>query len=105
MIPASVWYIYFGSQVSDYTGPLSDVDLGILFSKDVDVQQVSSELAHRLSSVLCGMSVDIVSLSTAPVELAYGVVAQGICIYYVNKAERVEFEARFLHKRIHKAKS
>jgi uncharacterized protein len=88
----------FGSQVSGNTGPMSDIDLGLLFFVDVDIQQVSSEIAHRLSKILCRMSVDIVSLNAAPVELAYTVIAQGVCIYRVNEVERVEFEARVLGK-------
>lgn len=86
----------FGSQASGKTGPMSDVDLGILFSEDVDIQQVLSEIAHRISKVVHGKAVDIVSLNNAPVELAYAVIAQGFCIYRVNEAERVEFEAQVL---------
>jgi uncharacterized protein len=88
----------FGSQASGKTGPLSDVDLGILFSENVDIQQVSSEMASRISKVVHGKSVDIVSLNKAPVELAYAVIVQGVCIYRVSEAERVEFEAQVLSK-------
>jgi predicted nucleotidyltransferase len=88
----------FGSQASGKTGPISDVDLGILFSEDIDIQQVSSEMALIVAKVLPGKSVDIVSLNNSPVELAYAVIAQGVCIYRVNEAERVEFEAQVLGK-------
>jgi predicted nucleotidyltransferase len=88
----------FGSQVTGNTGPMSDVDLGILFSENVEIQQVSSEIAHRISKVLLGETVEIVSLNKAPVEMSYAVIAQGVCIYRVSEAERVEFEARVLGK-------
>ena len=86
----------FGSQASSKTGPKSDIDLGILFSQHVDTQQASSDVALSVAKVLPGKSVDIVSLNIAPVELAYAVIAQGVCLYRVNEAERVEFEAQVL---------
>jgi predicted nucleotidyltransferase len=88
----------FGSQASGKTGPMSDIDLGILFSDQVDIQQVSSLIAHLISKELHGKSVDIVSLNNAPVELTYAVIAQGFCIFRVSEAERVEFEAQVLSK-------
>jgi uncharacterized protein len=86
----------FGSQASGNTGPMSDIDLGILFSENVDIQQVSSEIAHRISKVVHGKPVEIVSLKKAPVELAYAVIAQGVCIYRLSEVERIEFEAQVL---------
>ncbi|MEN6577104.1 MAG: nucleotidyltransferase domain-containing protein [Phycisphaerales bacterium] len=86
----------FGSQVSGRTGPMSDIDIGILFSRDVDIPQTMPELAHKLTIIFQGTPVEIVPLNQAPVELAYSVIAQGICIYRVSEVERVEFEANVL---------
>jgi len=94
-----VWLAYlFGSQVSGRIGPMSDIDLGILFAEEVEFQLASAELAHEVSKVIPGEPVDIVVLNTAPVELAYAVIAQGTCLFRKNEVIRIEYEADVLSR-------
>jgi uncharacterized protein len=86
----------FGSQVEENTGPMSDIDLAILFDDQEDTLGARSRLAHELGKALGTNRIDVVSLGEAPVELAHAVIAQGICIYERDPATRVEFEARVM---------
>jgi uncharacterized protein len=86
----------FGSQVEENTGPMSDIDLAILFEDQEDTLGARSRLAHELGKALGTNRIDVVSLGEAPGELAYAVISQGICIYERDLATRVEFEARVM---------
>ncbi len=88
----------FGSQASGHVGPLSDIDLGILFAEEVDFQRASAELTHELSRVIPAKPIDLVVLNTAPIELAYAVIAQGICVFRNSETERIEYEADVLSR-------
>jgi len=87
----------FGSQVSGNTGPMSDIDLGVLLT-ELDVNDPGNvALAHQIRAGLgAGKVVEIVSLNTASIELAYAIIAQGVCVYEVDIATRVDYEARVL---------
>ncbi len=84
----------FGSWAVGAAGPDSDYDLGIL------VRAPSPELRYRLHRdamrILGTERVDVVRLNQAPVELAYGVIAQGQLLYERSLADRVEYEAYVL---------
>ena len=88
----------FGSQVDDKTGPISDIDLGVLFEDGMDILNARSRIAYELREELQYQRIDIVSLSEASVELAYAIISQGICIYQRDNAIRVEFEAQVLSR-------
>jgi len=88
----------FGSQVDDATGPLSDIDLAILFEDKEDSLAARSKLAYALGRALKFNSIDIVSLRETQIELAYAIISQGICIYQMDLVTRVEFEAQVLSK-------
>ena len=88
----------FGSQINDTTGPISDIDLAILFEDREDILNARSKLAYKLGKELQYHRIDIVSLREASVELAYAIISQGICIYQRDNAIRVEFEAQVLSR-------
>ena len=88
----------FGSQVTGTTGPISDLDLAILFEQGEDTLNARSKLAYELGKELKFQQIDIVSLHEAPVELAYGIISQGIRIFQRENALRVEFEAQVLSR-------
>ena len=88
----------FGSQVDGRTGPISDIDLGILFEDGGDTLNARSKLAYELGKELGFQRIDIVSLREASIELAYGIISQGICVYQHDNALRVEFEAQVLSR-------
>jgi predicted nucleotidyltransferase len=88
----------FGSQVEGTTGPLSDVDVGVLVADDAldDPTACRAQLAHEVGTALDTDAVDLVLLNQAPIELAYRVIAQGKRVYEESRAVRVEYEAYVL---------
>jgi predicted nucleotidyltransferase len=88
----------FGSQVEGHTGPLSDVDIGVLVDSSCrdDPTACRARLAHEIGAALDTDAVDLVLLNQAPIELAYRVIAQGKRVYEESRAIRVEYEAYVL---------
>lgn len=88
----------FGSQVEGTTGPLSDVDVGVLVADDAldDPTTCRARLAHEIGSALDTDAVDLVLLNRAPIELAYRIIAQGERVYEESRAVRGEYEAYVL---------
>ncbi len=88
----------FGSQVDGATGPLSDVDVGVLIDPSSlnDPTACRARLAHEMSAALDTGAVDLVLLNQAPIELAYRVIAQGERVYEERRVVRVEYEAYVL---------
>lgn len=87
----------FGSQVSGHVGPLSDLDLAILFEKYPDPRERYA-LAHQIATQVGSSRVDVVILNRAPIELQYNVITMGMIIYESNRLARIEFEARVLSR-------
>lgn len=86
----------FGSAAGDRKGPLSDIDIGVLYPGAVPWNR-HFELAHRIRTLLGGDEIDLIALNRAPAELAYTCIDRGIVLYAENEATRVEFEARILN--------
>jgi predicted nucleotidyltransferase len=88
----------FGSQVNEDTGPLSDVDVGVLVDPSCldDPTSCRAGLAHQIGVALETDAIDLLLLNRAPIELAYRVVAQGTRVYEESRVARVEYEAYVL---------
>jgi predicted nucleotidyltransferase len=67
----------FGSVARGTSGPLSDVDVAVLLSDDVDPWAVQLELMAAVASVIGSSDVDVLVLNRAPVSLAYRVLRDG----------------------------
>jgi predicted nucleotidyltransferase len=94
---ADIELVYlFGSRASGETGPISDYDFGVLIQRDADRRQVVARFAHALAQSLGANRIDVVTLNTAPIELAYAVIAQGFVLYECDLATRVDYEAYVL---------
>jgi predicted nucleotidyltransferase len=85
----------FGSQASGSATPQSDVDLAI-FCGEEEEHEIQARFQHIVSQLLQTDRVDVVLLSSAPIELAYNIIASGRLLYFVDLSERVEFESRVL---------
>ncbi len=87
----------FGSRVdgavADRLGPMSDYDFGLLVDREADGRQVKAEFASAMMAQLETERIDVVLLRSAPVELAYAIIAQGKVLYERDTAARVEYEA------------
>jgi len=86
----------FGSAARDREGPISDIDIGVLYPGAVPWNR-HFDLAHRIRTLLGGEEIDLIALNRAPAELAYTCIDRGILLYSENEATRVEFEARILN--------
>jgi predicted nucleotidyltransferase len=91
-------YLY-GSQARGDTGPLSDVDVAVLFSPNVPERERFSRVLHlicELGSVFRRNDVYVVDLAGASPLLRHRVYYYGRLLYCANDAERVRFETKAL---------
>jgi predicted nucleotidyltransferase len=88
----------FGSQADGEPGPPSDVDVGVLVERGGDEAQLQARLTHELGKTVHPLRVDVVLLHHAPIELAYAIISQGICVYQYDTLTRVEYEANVLSR-------
>lgn len=56
----------FGSQVGDATGPMSDVDLGVVLEGAEGGLEVQSALSHQLGKVVQPLPINVILLRDAP---------------------------------------
>ena len=88
----------FGSQVSGKTGPLSDVDLGILVDHAEASPELQARLAHELAHALGTSQMDVLLLNRAPIELTFTVISRGQLLYQRSLVEKVEYEATVMSR-------
>ncbi len=87
----------FGSTARGETGPLSDVDMGILLDRRLDR---SKRFNTRLKMIgeMCVLvkprDIDLVVLNDVPARLQYEVVRDGRILFCGDETARVDFEVR-----------
>jgi predicted nucleotidyltransferase len=89
----------FGSQARGDAGPLSDVDVGVLFSPDVPEDQRFDRvlrLIGELGTLFRQDKVYVVDLAEASPLLGHRVYRDGQLLYCVDDADRVRFVTRVL---------
>jgi hypothetical protein len=84
----------FGSSASGRTGKLSDVDVGIYLSEDLN----RLELMGELTSLLKTDEIDLVIMNRASVSLNYEIIKCNRPIYVKNRGKKVEVEHEILSK-------
>jgi uncharacterized protein YutE (UPF0331/DUF86 family)/predicted nucleotidyltransferase len=82
----------FGSQVSQRTTPLSDVDIAVYLREDG--LTILRSLLAGLSQHLDHQEVDLISLADAPPAFAHQVIARGRLIFCRDPQRRVAYEAQ-----------
>ncbi|HEX3046826.1 MAG TPA: nucleotidyltransferase domain-containing protein [Bacillota bacterium] len=85
----------FGSLAAGTETPLSDVDIAVLFDRDVDqrtIKYLEGDLFLKLSKQLRTDEIDLVVLNTAPPSIRYGVLRERRLLYYTDKSQVVDFE-------------
>ncbi len=93
-------YLY-GSQARGDAGPLSDVDIAILFSREVPEGERFNRILHlhgELASVFGRDDVNVVDLGKGTPLLNNNVRLYGQVLYCADDAVRVEFEVETLHR-------
>jgi len=86
----------FGSAARREAGPLSDLDLAILFSDSLPSQaraELAAELAGQAQRIT-GPTVDISILNDAPPVLKHRVIRDGRLLFVREEHRRVAFEVR-----------
>lgn len=96
-IHVSLVYL-FGSYAEGKNHPLSDIDIGVVFSDDSillgDCRKIYNELYDIFTDVYLGKSIDIVFLQNTGLELCFDVITNGLILYESSRDERLYFEEK-----------
>lgn len=84
----------FGSQAGGRIGPMSDYDIGIYLKREISFDQ-KFYLEVDLRKMLNTQTLDLIIMNRASLALNYNIIC-GRCIYAVDQATRVEYEATIL---------
>ena len=100
LIKLNVGLVYlFGSYPEGKAGPLSDIDIAILFKgrsalNDREIGETYNQLYDLFTDIFRGKSIDIVFLQKANLELQFDVIQYGKMIYESVRGEKNDFEER-----------
>jgi len=86
----------FGSTSEGRDGPLSDVDMAVLFRPDLPQAQLwhrEDALGVALSRRLPNYTIDLVALNLAPLRFRFEVVSKGLVLYSTDDSQRADFES------------
>lgn len=75
--------------------PLSDIDIAILFKKNVSskvMQDIESNIYGKMSNILRTDEIDLINLNLAPLSIQYGVLKDKEYIFLGNKGNIIDFE-------------
>lgn len=88
----------FGSQVKGEIGPMSDIDIAVLWNKDEKEKLKKSLLLQsRIKERLRAEYIEVGSLNDQTLSFCYNVIKDGICIFG-NEKDRVEYETSILNE-------
>ena len=88
----------FGSQFKNSAGKDSDIDLGLLVGKETSFGGFDAPETRYTADLqkILKIQVDIIDLTSAPVDFAFRVISEGEILSGINSRERIEFEERLL---------
>jgi len=89
----------FGSAARGQVGPLSDVDIAVLFDEHLSADEQHDRhlrLLGGLSAFVPGRQVDVVNLADATPALAFNAIKDGALLYSDDDATRIRREARIV---------
>lgn len=86
--------ILFGSLAKGMETPLSDVDLAVLYDKnlnDAELEKLHGQVYEIISDLLTTDSIDLINLNTAPLPMRYGAIRQAKILILNNRDAYVDF--------------
>lgn len=93
----SVIYL-FGSYAEGKDLPLSDIDIGVVFTDESALSnslgETYNELYDIFTDIFHGKNIDIVFLQKAGLELRFDVISHGKVLYESSSAERLRFDEK-----------
>lgn len=91
----------FGSEAEGTAGPLSDVDIGIVFTNPKIVRGNTIKIYNELYNILTDhfdmsnfRNMDIIFLERASTELDFNVISHGVLLFEISQDFRMDFEER-----------
>jgi len=87
----------FGSYARGTVGPLSDVDVAVLFDEGSDTDRIYLKLCVEVSKALHTDEVDLVILNEAPVTLKYNILKEGKLLFCRDETKRIRFQVRVIN--------
>jgi predicted nucleotidyltransferase len=90
--PGVVVAYLFGSHARGRAGPLSDVDVALLFDGDDEKQRL--ELTAAIAHAAAPSRADVVVLNHAPVALSYRILRDGKAVVSRDERARVQYWVR-----------
>ncbi|ADQ05411.1 DNA polymerase beta domain protein region [Caldicellulosiruptor owensensis OL] len=95
-----VAYLFGSFAMGTYT-PLSDIDIAILFDKDLPkeiMEELENDIIDGLVKIFKTDEIDLVVLNHAPLSVRYGVLKTGKIVYCSNIEKTVDFQTDVISK-------
>lgn len=86
--------ILFGSLATNKETPLSDVDLAILYHKNLslnELNQLHLQVLGKITDLLQSDDIDVINLNTAPLSMQYGAIKQSKILLLNNREEYIDY--------------
>lgn len=86
--------ILFGSLATNTETPLSDVDLAILYHKNLSVNELNQlhlQVLGKITDLLQSDDIDVINLNTAPLSMQYGAIKQSKILLLNNREEYIDY--------------
>ncbi|WPX08429.1 type VII toxin-antitoxin system MntA family adenylyltransferase antitoxin [Anaerocellum danielii] len=93
-------YLFGSFALGTYT-PLSDIDIAVLFDKDLSkkiMEELENEILDGLMKMFKTDEVDLVVLNSAPLSVRYGVLKTAKIVYCSNIEKTVDFQTEVISK-------
>jgi len=93
----------FGSQAKGYTHPLSDIDIGVIFSNPKKYEDKTMKPYLKLYDTFTDIfpkakHIDIVLLQYTPISLQFQATQEGIVLYESDKNKRFQYQEYVLKR-------
>lgn len=87
----------FGSHARGTAGPLSDIDIAVVYAPGRDIDKAESALFADLSRTLGTDNIDLIDIETASPLLAHRAVLRGVPIIQASPHATAMLKTRILH--------